>query len=343
VPIESDVEAFESLRSAWSELAAATENVFATWEWNTVWWKRLGGGRTLHIEVDRDAHGHPIAILPLFLWHRSPLRVVRQVGCEGGDELGPICRPDDRVAAAGALLDVLGGLRAHVFLGECLPRDAEWRVLLGGSVLSHEASPVIALDAPDWDAFLRTRSSNFREQVRRRERKLFRERNARFRLAEDPSRLDADLDALFALHAARWEGRPTSFMRREPLHREFARHALELGWLRLWLLEVDGAPRAACLGFRYGGVESYYQGGRDPAWDAYSVGFVLLAHAVREALAGGMREYRLLRGGEPYKYRFATSDTGVETIAVARGPGARAAVAAARVARRAGLVRAPRL
>jgi CelD/BcsL family acetyltransferase involved in cellulose biosynthesis len=63
------------------------------------------------------------------------------------------------------------------------------------------------------------------------------------------------------------------------------------------------------------------------------VGFVLLAHTIREALQDGMDEYRLLRGDESFKYRFATSDPGLETIARPNGALGRVALAL-RTARR---------
>jgi hypothetical protein len=62
---------------------------------------------------------------------------------------------------------------------------------------------------------------------------------------------------------------------------------LREGWLQLWFLELDGTPRAAWYGFRFGQVESYHQSGRDPASARSSIGFVLLAHAIREALMRG--------------------------------------------------------
>src|SRR5947207_293111 len=78
---------------------------------------------------------------------------------------------------------------------------------------------------------------------------------------------------------------------------------------------------AAWYGVRFGGAESYYQSGRDPDWERSSVGLVLLAHTMEQAMNDGMGEYRLLRGGETYKDRFATGDPGVETVAVGRGAG----------------------
>ena len=192
----------------------------------------------------------------------------------------------------------------------------------GGRRLRRRGSPVVAIDR-GWDAYLAGRSANFRQQVRRKERDL-RRHGARFRLTESPDRLQADMDTLFALHRARWQNGDSSFgSDTEPFHREFARLALERGWLRLWILELDGAPAAAWYGFRFGNAESYYQAGRDPRWDRASVGFVLLAHTIREAAGDGMREYRLLDGGEPFKYRFATSDPGLDLVGVGRGPAGR--------------------
>ena len=57
------------------------------------------------------------------------------------------------------------------------------------------------------------------------------------------------------------------------------------------------------------------------------MGFVLLAHTIREALQDGMSEYRLLRGDEDFKYRFATSDPGLETLARPNGALGRLALA----------------
>ena len=207
---------------------------------------------------------------------------------------------------------------------------------LGARELQSEPSPVLAIDGMSWDEFLASKSSNFRQQVRRRERKLAEEHDLSFRLADDPARLDADLEVLFRLHEERWgaEGSGALRERRSAFHREFAHIALERGWLRLWLLELGGRPAAAWYGLRFAGRELYYQAGRDPAFERQAVGFVLLAHTVREAMNDGMRVYDFLRGGEGYKDRFTDDDTVVRTFAAGRGPLGRLAVAVAPRARR---------
>jgi CelD/BcsL family acetyltransferase involved in cellulose biosynthesis len=323
-------EDLDPLREEWGALAQRSGNVFAAWEWASAWWKHFGRGRALRVGVCRDADGRVVAIVPLYVAFRRPVRVARFLGHGVGDELGPVSeRGDSRVADA--LRRSARELGWDVLLAERLPGDSGLSEALPGRTLNREASPVIAIEGKSWDDYLAERSKNFRSQLRRKERALVRDHGLSFRLADDPSRLERDMDALVALHEARWgeEGSGALSGDREAFHREFVVVALERGWLRLWMAELDGRPAAAWYGFRFGGADWYYQLGRDPSWDRASLGLVLLAHTVREAMADGQREYKLLRGAESYKDRFATGDPGLSTVGVGRGPVGRAVVAMA--------------
>jgi CelD/BcsL family acetyltransferase involved in cellulose biosynthesis len=271
-------------------------------------------------------------VLPLYRFSVGPVRVSRLLGHGPADQLGPVCAPGDAPFAADALRQSLRE-GCDVFVGDVLAAEEGWAERLGGAVLRAQASPTLRLEG-SWDDLLASRSRNFREQVRRRERKLAREHDLRFRLSDDAARLGEDLDTLFRLHRARWAGETGFGGADEPFHRDFAALALERGWLRLWLLELDDRAVAAWYGFRFAGVESYYQAGRDPAYERESVGFVLLAHTIRAATEDGADEYRFLRGGEGFKYRFASEDRGLETIAVARTARGSVALAATRLALR---------
>jgi CelD/BcsL family acetyltransferase involved in cellulose biosynthesis len=313
------VPALEPLRQDLTELATRTRSVFKTWEWLSTWWDHFGGHRQLTTTTVRS-RGRLVGILPLYRWRTRPLRILRFLGHSVGDELGPICAPADRPLMARALGRVLAGSRWDLLLAEQLPADEHWGALLGGRVLAREGNPVLRFGADGWEGFLRARSANFREQVRRRPRKLAREHRVRYRLVDGSGDLQSELDILFRLHAARWAASRSPLLVHEGFHRSVAGLAAQRRWLRVWVLEIDGQPAAALHGFRFAGVESYYQAGRDPQWDRYHVGFVLLAHAIRQAAEDSMTEYRLLRGGEPYKYRFATADPGLETVGVPHGP-----------------------
>ena len=97
------VEDIESVREDWQRLALASGNVFATWEWTTLWWRHFGKGRRRFVVACRTADGTLVAIVPLYLWRERPVRVFRFFGHGPGDQLGPICAEGDRGLASRSL------------------------------------------------------------------------------------------------------------------------------------------------------------------------------------------------------------------------------------------------
>jgi CelD/BcsL family acetyltransferase involved in cellulose biosynthesis len=305
-----------------SALAERAGNVFATPEWLGLWWKHFGAGRELLLTVEDGA------VLPFYVWRERPLRVVRVLGHGPGDELGPF-----GPGAREAVRRWVETERFDVLVCQQLPGRGSWGAALpGGKVVAETGSPVLDFDGKTWDELLTAKSRNLREQVRRRERSLQRAHELTYRLISGVDGHHEALDELFRLHRLRW-GAGTTFGQTEAFQRAFAAVAADRGWLRLWLLQLNGSTVAAWLGFRFAGSECYYQAGRDPAFESSSIGFVLLSHTIREAVAGGAHEYRFLRGDEPFKYRFASGDEGLETIVVARGAAGRAALSTARAMR----------
>ncbi|HET7127689.1 MAG TPA: GNAT family N-acetyltransferase [Gaiellaceae bacterium] len=321
------LDSFECARASWSRLAHESRNVFSTSEWAETWWRCHGRGEHPLIVACREG-AETTALLPLYVWSRRPVRVARFIGHGPADQLGPICGPGGRAAAAVALRRLTEDESVDVVLAELLPASERWSETLGQRPVAAESTPRISLSG-GWSAYLERRTANLRQQIRRRERELGRRHEVRFRLASSRT-LQDDLQRLFVLHRGRW-GAGSAFLRFEGFHRAFAALALERGWLRLWLLDLDDSTVAAWYGFRFAGVESYYQAGRDISLRDASVGLVLLAHSIREAAEDGMTEYRLLRGDERYKQRLADDDPGLETFALARGALGAAAAAALRV------------
>jgi CelD/BcsL family acetyltransferase involved in cellulose biosynthesis len=322
------IASLDAFRDPWSALADRCGSPFDTWEWAATWWRHFGPGHDLETLAVYD--GDRLAgILPLCATTRGGARLLRFLGHGPGDWLGPICADADVPLVARALDTALhdGTIRWDALLGERLRTGRAWRPLLHGRVLQRESSPVIDL-RDGFDGWLATRSRNFREQARRRGRRLARAHDVHFRRTEDAERVDADLGTLIALHEARWQSASRAFAgARRAFHLELARTAVETGRVRLWTLELDGRPAAAWYGFRHAGAEWYYQAGRDPALDREGVGFVLLVHTIRAAAEEGAATYHLLRGGEEYKGRFTDDEIGLETAVL--GHGALGALAAA--------------
>jgi CelD/BcsL family acetyltransferase involved in cellulose biosynthesis len=299
----------EDLRDDWDRLAEGAGHPFGTWEWVTAWWRHLGGGKELFTFACRDSSGRLRAILPLYLARERP-RVARFLGY--GDQRSPLCAEEDRGLAAAGMKALLGrgDDRCSLLLAEMMPGHEGWDVALGGSLIRTDADPVIHLNGASWEDYLATKSGSFRKQARYQERRLARDHALEFRMTEDASQLDGDFDTLVALHATRWGDTTTGVFEgaRGQMQRELAATALDRGWLRLWIEEVDGVPAAAYYGLRYAGSEFFYQSGRDPSFDRLSVGAVMLAHAVRDACSAGIETFRFLAGDESYKLRLADDD-----------------------------------
>ena len=312
-------DSFDPLLRDWDELARATRNVFATPEWATLWWECYGGSARLRLLGARSSDGKLVGVVPLVITRLGPVRIARFLGYGMGDLLGPVCARDDGVTAPTLLGAALHEVASEwdLFLGERLPGGDTWGEA-GTSELRRESNMVLRLSQwPTWDAYVLALSRKLRQGLRHDEKLLAERHRVRFRMTHDPSSLPADLDTVFALHRARWEGK-SSFVPGESFYRRFAALALERGWLRLWILDVDGRPVAARYDFEYAGAYHAYNAGRDPAWRKAGVGLVLRAHTMKEALAGGAAEYRFLRGGEAYKRRFLAEDAGLVTIAKGR-------------------------
>ena len=316
-------------REVWNRLAERAGNIFSTFEWAECWQRHYGDGE---VDVVTDDDGDPRVILPL---HRSGglVRQVRFLGNGPADQLGPVCAPEDRDLAAelfrAAVLERTDPPWDVVLLQD-VPLTHEWQRRLGGTEVRRTPSPVVHLEEVEsWDGWLATMSRNFRDQARRRRRRLVKELPVSFRLTTHET-LEDDLAHLFRLHRLRW-GDDAGYASgtERAFHEDFARRALDNGWLRLWMLDLGDDVIAAQHGFGFGGAEYSYQSGRDPDYEHLSIGFVMYAHALQEAIGAGRTEFRLLRGDESYKSRFTDDEAPLHSLAFARTLRGRAAVSAA--------------
>jgi CelD/BcsL family acetyltransferase involved in cellulose biosynthesis len=322
------VDSLDPLQGEWTRLAAADGNVFATWEWNDLWWRHYGRGRKLRVAVSRRDGVEINAIVPLFAWSVRPLKILRLVGHGHGDRLGPICRSGDAKTAEQALRLALGAEPCDVFVGDWVAGDRDWAGVLRGRVVRRTGYPILRCPEGSWDELLATQSQRFRKSLRQRRNRLERDHDVSYRYA-DAATLGHDLDAAFGLHRARFGEEHTCLFcgDHELFQREFAALALERGWLRLLLLEVDGVPVGCKYGFFFQNAYFAYQSGRDPAWERESVGFLLEVESIRRTLEEGA-DYRFLGGEEQHKYRYPTEDPRLETVAAPASRRGRVAAAA---------------
>jgi CelD/BcsL family acetyltransferase involved in cellulose biosynthesis len=316
------VSRLEELRDDWTRLSELDGDLFKTWEWARAWEDAYGAEDRVLLTFRRD--GEPIVgIARLVRTVRRPLRVLGFESQGPADQVGPVCAPEDRAAVATALRKFVstGFGRPGALLARGLMREQNWTHLLGGAVLQSRPSPVLEFDGLDWQGWLTTKSANFRQQLQRRERKLLRDHSLTYREVTGDDDLDQALEQFVVFHDARWQGESDFFAAGgRALHSRFAHLALERGWLRFWVAELDGQPAAFWLGYQFAGDYWFFQLARDPQWHRTSIGMVLLGHTVRCAFGEGVNRYRFLSGSHEYKLRFANSDAHHETVLIT-GPG----------------------
>ena len=327
IEILRDRAAIDLVADDWRALAEARSNAFLTPEW---FWAAIEAvpGAEPRVAVRRDADGGIGGVLPLVASGRGARRHLEFAGASFGDVFHPLDRDDERDFAAAALAQLLSedGGRAAVF--EKVDDSSGWVGAAAGAVgaavtESGPAQPLPEVDLAglDWEAYMATRSRNMRSQLGRRRRKLERDHEVVYR-ASDAQHLEGDLNTLVELHLGRWAARGGSGALNDTsiaFHRRFSLAALERGWLRLWIVEIDGAPAAAWYGWKIGDRYAYYLAGFDERYSDSSLGMLTLAHTIEAAIADGATTYEMLLGDEEFKLRFADDAREVRSAIVSPG------------------------
>jgi CelD/BcsL family acetyltransferase involved in cellulose biosynthesis len=212
--------------------------------------------------------------------------------------------------------------RDQAVLLEHEARDRGWHVRRRSGGMSY----VIDLPAT-WDSYLESLPTNLRQQLPRQLRKLEREHNMAWERIDTLSELPAALEDLQRLHSARWRVRGEAGLldgRVFLMVSQLSTALLSEGHLDLVRLRIDGAVRAAILNFRYGDTVLFYLSGFDPGreWSKYSLGNLIIAHSIQDAIESGARRFDLLRGDEAYKPRFGGRPQPTERIVIYRSPAA---------------------
>ena len=312
----------ESVREDWSRLAETTDNIFATWEWNSIWWRHQGGDRALCLLTDAVTGTEP-------LW-RSCLCTSPSTGRSDSSASSGTVTPTISRRSAGrvseALRLVLSAARLReggvdLFVGENVPAAEGGLHFSGERCCVAPGSPVLRFRGEDWESVLARASHNTRGQVRRRERKLKREHDVRFRLAVDRERLDDDLDTLFALHRARWRA-----VRRVSARRPGSPSRIRARSLRSRVASaLDPRSRrvrrsSAWYGFRFGRAESLLPSGTRPSLGSLLGGFRAPgSHNARSARRRGARVSVSGRGDEHVQVSVHRRRPRTGTVGVARG------------------------
>lgn len=320
-----NVSCFSALREEWDDLLRASDSncLFLTWEWLYTWWKHLAGARRPAILTVRSGR-RLIALAPFGLRSASLssghfFRVLEFLGCGhvGSDYL-------DIIVRRGAEHEAIPALAARLSEERCM---LKWANVSRGAQITQVASslstsgwsyrqtginicPYIPLTGKTWLSYLAELGSEHRYDYHRKWRRLNRDYAVSFEQATTRAQCLEAIGLVIGLHNLRRHSLGGGDAFHTPaltaFHREFVTLALERGWLRLYVLRLDGKPAAALYGLLYDGKFYYYQSGFDPTYKRQSVGLITMGLSIQAAIEEGAREYDLLRGDEPYKSHWSS-------------------------------------
>jgi CelD/BcsL family acetyltransferase involved in cellulose biosynthesis len=309
---------FTELRSAWDSLLQSSESAspFLTWEWLHPWWRHLSGSSRLRM-LTAHAGGRLIAVAPFRLGKgvaRLPCLDLLGTGEAGSDYLDVITRSGFEAEGLDAIerfivaqnmavrLTHLSSCAAAISLANRLERRRWIQATTPGGTC-----PYIPLSGHTWDSYLATLGASHRANVRRRLRALEQKFDVQFdQVSADDDRRDA-LERLTQYHGRRFAARGSAFRTASlrAFHDEATQRFLDRGWLRMFVLRLNGALAAVMYGVLYNGTFYFYQHGFDDSYQQHSIGLVLMALSIRTAIEQGAAEFDMLWGTEPYKFLWA--------------------------------------
>ena len=325
VDVVTETRGFESLRAEWTALVdrCPQATVFQSFEWLYTWWGELGSsglGRSLHILTIRDEDSSLVGLAPM-MKSRSLMSRLSFLGAGVSDYHDVIAEPDRGPQVCAAIYRFLASSKAwHIAdfsqlregsLLRANPPEKESRLVWQDFVLErcpYLQFPTEPTAEAQWQTLLKQYSRKMRSHIGYYERKLRALYEVEIGFIDEANRIDEAMSALFELHRRRWNKRwmpgVLGGASMQQFHRRVAREFVARGYLRLHYIKLDGEYQALLYCFAFHDRTCYYQGGFEPTLARLSLGSVLTASSIRQAIEEGRSEFDFLRGDEPYKQRW---------------------------------------
>ncbi len=324
------------LYDEWAGLATHTPwPVFSHPEWHLSWLDTFGRRATVSVLVAR-LDGSAVGILPLcrrrLNKHGLFLPISEPLSGPMADYCCPVVSPDHGVEAFGALIqrawDDAGD--GTTFVWPNLPvTDAGADVIRALAAERHfrvsesaEVCPRLAF-AKDYAATEARWDRSHRGDVRRQRRRLEALGPLELRIARTREEMLGFLPEFFEVHTQKWhsEGQPGKL--NSPLLQKYYVRLVERMWdkgVHISTLVLQGKPISYHFGFLTGGWLLWYLPTYRKEYHSYSPSKVHISALIEHGIGQGWRGFDLLRGGEPYKFRWATETLKSVSLVIGRRP-----------------------
>jgi len=313
----------DTLREDWNMLliSSRADTLFLTWEWINSWRKVVKNSVKPFVIVIRDNDNTLVGLAPFYLTELillisikyRTLRIMADVNT-GSEYPGWIVKRECERSVFRLIAKTLSQCRKH---WDCIwmPKCAGWigtfdileKVCQGERMYCNvRLNSFGAFKLPtDFEIYIHNLSANRRSQLRRQMKKILERPGVTIAHCQSIDELPYFLEALFDLHYRRWKRRgEQGTFRRKPseaqFYREFAKHALQKGWLWLFGLKEGDEFKAIQLGYCYNNSFHQMQEGFDPDY-FQGVGNVLRAKVIETCINHNVKTYDFLGGITTHK------------------------------------------
>jgi CelD/BcsL family acetyltransferase involved in cellulose biosynthesis len=333
----SDVAGWDGLAMAWEDAALRARAFYLSHAFLRAWWDAFGTGR---LEIGAVRSGDRlIALAPLVRRRRRlmglPARTVENLFnahlCRS--EIALLERDEE---ALRMLLDSLQREPWDVLFLREVPERSRLLELLPAACRARgwELRTVHSLDSPyllvegGWDAYLSTRSKQFRKVLRAEGRRLERAGSVSWECARGPEAIAAVMPDVMQVADRSWSGARGSAIsspKNAAFYERVVRDFASSDHVRVWTLRMAGRLAAFEIHVTWGRVVAPLKAAYDPDFAEQSVGWLLANHAMRTVFEGGeFDRLDLLGKAEPYKMRWTDQlERHVEVFVFNRRPASR--------------------
>jgi CelD/BcsL family acetyltransferase involved in cellulose biosynthesis len=306
---------FASLEGEWERLLprATVNTLFLTPHWQRLWWEAFGEGARLLLLAFQDEPGLA-GIAPMMLRDRA----LSFLGDTDLFDYHDFIVPQGQESAFyPRLVEYLASEEWEELCLSSLPESSPTLVHLpdlarsrGWSCQVEREGVAPGLSLPqDWDSYLGGLTKKDRHELRRKHRRLEGASNARSYVGSNPEAVGGCLDDFFHLMGeSRGDKRAFLTSQRQGFFRSVVEDLAARRMLQLYFMDLGSDRVASTLCFDYQGQRLLYNSGFNPAHASLSVGLLLNAYTLKDAIHHGMRYFDFLRGDEAYKYHLGGKD-----------------------------------
>ncbi len=325
--MKNPITSFEAIKDDWDSVLSESpvDSMFLSPQWQEVWWDNFQGERTLSGFSVRAPEGNGVSAIASLSRLGDTYSFVGSPDTFDYNDF--LVRPGFEEAFFALLLESLENQDWDTLQLDSLIEDSPTLALLPD--LARDRGYTVEIEYEDvtsgvalpgtWDDYLGYLSKKDRHELRRKLRRLDSQTDWRWYVVTSPQEVIARFDDFLTLmRMSRTDKAEYMTAERERFFLDMAERMARIDWIRLFFMEIDGEPVATSLCFDYRSSRLLYNSGYRPELGYYSVGLLLNAMCVKDAIDRGMSYFDFLRGPEPYKAHLGGQQRSLFSMVVKR-------------------------